>query len=131
MIYQTGPRRFFYVLIQHLDTSTLQCNAGKERFAAKLGRGSTEAIKRGLRELIKAGEVRRRLTKRSPLYTFPNLKGDFCSPIHNQGGTLLPSSETRGTLLPRPQGTLLFPELVNLLNLEKGIQKRERDRCLD
>ena len=86
----------FFVLIQHLDLNTLQCNPGKARLAAKLGM-SVDTIKRGLREQLKAGVITRKPTKRSPLYSFPQLKGGQpCPPSQDQGGANLhPSSGGR------------------------------------
>jgi Family of unknown function (DUF5681)/Helix-turn-helix domain len=62
----------FAVLIGHLDLTTMQCNPGKPRLAVKLGM-SSRTVQRGLAELLDAGAVTRKLTKTSPLYSFPHL----------------------------------------------------------
>ena len=112
----------FFVLIQHLDLNTLQCNPGKARLAAKLGM-SVDTIKRGLREQLKAGVITRKPTKRSPLYSFPQLKGGQpCPPSQDQGGANLhPSSGGRSA---PSSGATLPPEPMNLLNLVMGSQEK-------
>jgi hypothetical protein len=83
--YSLRAKAVFYVLIEHIDLMTLKCNPGRARLAGNLGRGIRTII-RGLAELIEAGEVKRQLTKRSPLYTFPNLGVTGLAPLNQSRG---------------------------------------------